>query len=128
MVEAMTGFGITYDDQCQLIINPATGRPICKHTLIKVFQMEHLRGRTTTKLKVMSGLFKNATIGTETNPGGNVTAQIFYLKTQCGWKEEKEEEAPPPIEDLSGETKQIEAARRIAFTLAKGALLVNKKK
>lgn len=128
MVEAMTGFGITYDDQCKLITNPATGRPICKHTLIKAFQLEHERGRTSVAVKVIGGLYKNATTPTENMPGGNVTAQIFWTKTQLGWKEAKpEDETPPPADDLTGDEFALEAARRIAFTLRLGSNIAKKK-
>ena len=41
------------------------------------------RGKTEQINKVAQSLFSNAT---ENN---NVTAQIFYLKTQAGWKEDQ---------------------------------------
>ena len=120
-VEAMTGFGITMDEMCLLITNPQTGNPICKHTLIKYFRQELDRGKVSVKAKIVRSLYTNAV---EHN---NVTAQIFWLKTQCGWKEEKEEELPPPAEDLDNDDKRLEAARRVAFMLTNATKTISKK-
>lgn len=122
MVEASVGFGHTYDEICQLIINPLTGKPICKHTLIKAFPLELERGKVSVKTKVMSALFKNAT---EHN---NVAAQIFFLKQRARWnKGESEDDDIPEVQVIEGDQNELEAARRVAFMLAKGALLEKKK-
>lgn len=104
----------------RLIINPATKKPISPVTLRKYMQAEIDRGRTTAKFKVIGGLYKNATTPTDTNPGGIPVAQIFWLKTQAGWKEAAPDAPlPPPVE--TDEQGRLEIARRIAFTLVHGA-------
>lgn len=119
MVEASVGFGHTYDEICLLIINPLTGKAICKHTLIKAFPFELERGKVSVKTKVMSALYKNAV---EHN---NVAAQIFWLKSRERWAHREDEEAPEiPVIDL--DQNELEAARRVAFMLARGALLEKK--
>lgn len=118
-VEAMVGFGIPYDEICKLVSNPDTGQSICKNTLLKHFRNELDRGRTSVKTKVINALYQNAV------QNMNVTAQIFFLKTQCGWKEPEDEELPPPTEN--DQTTVLQAARRIAFTLALGSNITKKK-
>lgn len=114
VVELCAGFGIPEDEMVRLVINQNTKKPISRMTLRKYFQTEIDRGRTTAKFKVIGGLFKNATTPTETMPGGIPTAQIFWLKTQAGWKEG---ETPLPIA-MDDEVNLEEAGRRIAFALA----------
>lgn len=119
-VEAMVGFGIPYDEIIKMISNPQTGENICKNTLLKHFRPELDRGRVSVKTKVMGALYNQAV------NQGNVTAQIFFLKTQCGWREpDAEEDAPPPAENES--QTALESARRIAFTLALGSNIAKKK-
>lgn len=123
VVELCAGFGIPEDEVLRLVINPKTGRPISQNTLRKHFRAEVDRGRTTAKFKVIGGLFKNATTPTETYPGGIPNAQIFWLKTQAGWKEAVDQptaETNPLLED-GEEVNKLEIARRIAFTMIDAA-------
>jgi len=46
------------------------------------------RGKAKAIGSIGGGLIKQA-------QGGNVAAAIFYLKTQAGWKEAKDDEPPP---------------------------------
>jgi hypothetical protein len=115
VVELCAGFGIPENEIVRLVINPDTKRPISPVTLRKHFRVELDRGHTTAKFKVIGGLFKNATTPTDTMPGGITTAQIFWLKTQAGWKEG---EPPPPPPSEGEETDLQDAGRRIAFALA----------
>lgn len=90
-VEIMASIGIPQDQ-----ISTAIG--ITKKTLQKHFRNELDTGRTKTITKVADSLVRQAL-------AGNMTAAIFYLKTQAGWKEVsqhehtgKDGEALPPIE------------------------------
>ena len=102
----------------RVIINPNTGKPVSETTLRKYFRAELDRGLIQTKMRVGGSLVR-AALGvppTEHHAGhpGNVTAMIFYLKTQAGWKEG---DAPlPPSGDE--EVDMQDAGRRIAFALA----------
>lgn len=53
---------------------------ISEPTLRKYFKQELQTGRTRTITKVADSLVRQAL-------AGNITAAIFYLKTQAGWKE-----------------------------------------
>lgn len=114
-MEMCAGFGIPEDEIVKLVINPDTKKPISPVTLRKHFRMEIDRGRAMAKFKVIGGLYKNATTATDQYPGGIPTAQIFWLKTQAGWKEG---EPPPPPLVPDEEVDMREAGRRIAFALA----------
>ena len=72
-VALMAGIGIPHD-----AIAGALG--ISKPTLIKYFRDELDNGRVKTIAKVADSLVRQAL-------AGNMTAAIFYLKTQAGWKE-----------------------------------------
>ena len=113
-VELLAGFGIPEDEIVRLVINPDTQKPISKNTLLKYFRTEIDRGRAVVKFKVIGGLYKNATTPTDNFPGGIPTAQIFWLKTQAGWKE-----GEPPAPPEQGEEIDLQdAGRRMAFLLA----------
>ena len=72
-VEAMAGFGVPEADIAKVLgIGPKTLR---KH-----YRVELDTGHVRANAKVAECLFKQAT-------GGNVTAQIFWLKTRARWKE-----------------------------------------
>ena len=102
----------------RVVIKPDTGRPITPVTLRKYFRAELDRGLIQTKMRV-GGALVRAALGvapTEHHAGyaGNVTAQIFYLKTQAGWKE-----GEPPLPSTPDEEVDMQdAGRRIAFALA----------
>lgn len=119
MVEAACGLGIPEDQIVRVVINPDTGRPIAGNTLRKYFRDELNRGLIQTKMRVGSSLVRSAlgVAPTEHHAGipANVTAAIFYLKTQGGWKE-GEPPAPPPSDEDKVDLE--DAGRRIAFALA----------
>jgi hypothetical protein len=72
-VEAMAAYGIPADDVSSVIgIDPKTLR---KH-----YRDELDLGQTKANAQVAGFLFNSAR-------NGNVTAQIFWLKTRAGWKE-----------------------------------------
>lgn len=108
----------------RVVINPDTGKPISPVTLRKYFRDELDRGLIQTKMRV-GGALVRAALGvppTEHHAGhpGNVTAMIFYLKTQAGWKEDAPPAVPPGTTDEDGPESMQEHARRIAFVLAAG--------
>ena len=74
MVERAAGLGVTQGKICALLGG------MSKHTLENHFREELDRGMALTHYKVGDSLVQNAL-------NGDVAAQIFYLKTQCGWKE-----------------------------------------
>lgn len=79
-VALLSSFGIPQEAICEEIVNPATGEPIDGKTLRKHFRAEVKLGKSRTVAKVARALVKGAL-------KGNIVAQIFYLKTQGGWKE-----------------------------------------
>lgn len=122
--------GIPELEIARVIINPKTGKPISDTTLRLHFRGELDRGLIKTKMRVGAALVRTA-LGvepTEHHAGyaGNVTAQIFYLKTQAGWKEPQAPQAPaddqpPPEAPIEEERSRLERARRIAFAMEDAA-------
>tara|TARA_X000001388_G_scaffold23803_2_gene16283 strand:- start:1961 stop:2344 length:384 start_codon:yes stop_codon:yes gene_type:complete len=76
IVKKASGMGLPHDQICSLL-------GISKPTLYKYYQEELREGKATANFQVANNLFKIAT--SESN--GAVTAGIFWLKTQAGWKE-----------------------------------------
>lgn len=73
-VELMAGFGIPQADIAEHI-------DVSVSTLAKHYRPALKKGMTKANLAVMNAFFQNA-------QSGNVTAQIFWLKSRCGWKED----------------------------------------
>src|SRR5215472_6951381 len=73
IVERAAGLGFTQEKIAALV---GTTKP----TLEKHFREELDRGMAVTQFKVGNSLVENAL-------AGNVAAQIWYTKTQMGWKE-----------------------------------------
>ena len=134
MVKAMAGYKIPVDEMTLMIINPATKRPISKVTLFKHFPEELKTGFVNMKMRLMAATYRNA-LGeikvnedgkTEVVREGNVTAQIWLGKTMLGMREKLDIEVPPegPIDERS----ELDAARRVAFTMAQGAHILKAQK
>jgi hypothetical protein len=116
LVKKLSGYGIPQDSIRALIVNSLTGEPISLPTLHKNFRTEIDRGMVDANQKVIGALYKSAI-------GGNVTAQIFWAKTRCGYREKVEVGMPMPIEPLQEDSKKhdvLDIARRIAYTLYMG--------
>jgi hypothetical protein len=79
LVEQMAAFGIPLDQMVQMV-SDRNGKPITVKTLRKHFKAELETGELKANTKVAQCLYKQAT-------EGNVTAQIFWLKTRARWKE-----------------------------------------
>jgi len=86
LVEQLSAFGIRIDEMPVFITNSA-GRPISEPTLRKHFKREIEYGRLKANVKVANALYRNATEPSGSAAHGNITAQIFWLKTRCGWTE-----------------------------------------
>ena len=92
-VRVMVACGVPQAALCQAVINGQTGQPVDLKTLRKVFRQELKDGKATASGLVAQSLFKKAT---GTGPQ-SVTAAIFWLKTQAGWREPPEgADEPPP--------------------------------
>ena len=119
LVDQLAGYGIPEPDIAKLVINPQTKEPISPMTLRKHFREELDTGHVRANQTVAGALFKNATTGTETYPGGIPTAQIFWLKTRGKgqWKDKQTIEVETPPSEM--EEQEIDNA--IARLLAKGA-------
>ena len=104
LVEQLSAFGIRIDEM-PVFVAGKTGKPISIPTLTKHFQKEIRHGRLKANEQVANALYRNATEGTEKSPHGNTAAQIFWLKTQAGWKDAQRVELTGhgggPIESVS---------------------------
>ena len=72
-VQGLVGCGITLDDTAKIV-------GIDRKTLSKHYKVEISTGHLKANASVAQSLFKKAT-------GGNVVAQIFWLKARAGWKD-----------------------------------------
>jgi DNA-binding XRE family transcriptional regulator len=76
MVRSLSGLGITQDQICAIL-------DISRNTLTKYYEDELKVGKAQANSKVAENLFRIATGSTH----GSVTAAIFWLKCQAGWKD-----------------------------------------
>jgi hypothetical protein len=102
-----------------LVINPETNEPIAPMTLRKHFRGELDEGLRAADAQVAMGLFKNATTGTDTYPGGNPISQIFWLKCRMRWQQDPSKVIEPPPLLPDGKEDMMDVTRRLAFMLAK---------
>ena len=87
-VMMLAGFGFTHDRIASFI-------GISDVILRRCFRKELDDGPTEANLRVANALYKNAT----TN--GNVTAQIFWMRSRMGWKDrnvDELDEAPTAVD------------------------------
>lgn len=119
LVEELAGYGIPEPDIAKLVTNPQTNEGISPVTLRKYFRDELDTGHVRANQRVAGALFKNATTGTETYPGGIPTAQIFWLKTRGKgqWKDKQHIEVDKPPSEM--EEQEVDQA--IQRLLAKAA-------
>jgi|TARA_R110000796_G_scaffold78827_2_gene175607 hypothetical protein len=73
LVHMMTINGVKQEDQAKAL-------RISRKVLAKNFKEELTLGRITTTANVAGALYRNAM-------EGNVSAQIFWMKSQAGWRE-----------------------------------------
>lgn len=83
-VHTLAGLGLRQDEIALLILSQETGRPIDPKTLRRHFAHELAAGKAQANATVARALYQSAT-----TPGAaqQVTAQIWWTKTQMGWKE-----------------------------------------
>ena len=82
-VQAMAGCGLPIEQIAVLI----GSNGICPETLVKHFEREIAIGRARASLNVGKTLYEKAM-------NGDITAAIWWSKTQMGWREHKE---PPAV-------------------------------
>ena len=76
MVRVLSGYGLTQEQIASML-------DISRNTLTKYYYEELQKGKAQANSKVAENLFKIAT----GNRNGSVTAAIFWLKCQAGWKD-----------------------------------------
>ncbi len=80
-VKRLTAFGFTEEEIPLFVINPKTGKPISRNTLLEHFRFELDYGALELTEKVCAVLARSIT---EDN---NLTAAMFWLKTRRQWRE-----------------------------------------
>lgn len=107
-VYQLTAAGFTVEDIAKVIWR--YGKPISDKTVRKYFKKELDTARIEAVGAVAAKLFKTAM-------DGNVTAQIFYLKTRGGWKE-------TTVNEHSGEivSKNVELSKAEFAEIARDLL------
>jgi len=73
------------EDEIRLRIRKENGRPISRNTLRKHFKNELETEHVKATVDVAMSLYQKAV-------NGNVSAQIFWLKTQAVWRERTPED------------------------------------
>lgn len=121
MVKVLAGIGMPEVEMVNVIINPQTKRPISPITLRKHFREELDQGFVQANSAVAAGLYANATKPTDTHPGGNPSAQMFWLKCRLGWQQNPEKHKPALPPALETAVNDLDTARRLAFLFAKAA-------
>ena len=100
LVEALTIAGVTQTLVAQIV-------KISEPTLRKNFRKELDTSKARANAVISQALFKKA-------KDGNVVAQIFWLKTQAGWKEKNYHELTGKDGDkLFGEERQLIEIRKV---------------
>lgn len=133
LVKSMAGYRIPQDEMALLVINPGTNKPISETTLKKVFAEELAQGYANLRVRIMAASVRSALGIVKQGPNGetiveqqgNVTAQIWLQKTLYGAREPGrgpgDDQPPPPVMPGDEGTPMLDAARRVAFVLARGA-------
>lgn len=119
LVQALAGFGTPQAEIALQVINPKTNEPIDSKTLRQYFRVELDNGEAVANSAVKGALYKSAV------EKGNVTAQIFWLKTRCNWRETERIEltgkngGPVETKDVSDEKRATALATFISKMRAK---------
>ena len=94
LVTMMSSTGIPHERQAKAI-------GVNSKTLRKYFKKELQVGRNRAHAEIAGALYKRAL-------DGNVPAQIFYLKTQAGWREVQRLELRAEGQDFITETERYQ--------------------
>jgi hypothetical protein len=100
LVERLIGYStLGHDEICLLIINPATGRPISKATMHRIFDREVQTGAVLMKANLSKAVFTTAIGAPAEFDASNNMVQAerapnprlleFLAKTQFGWNEKQ---------------------------------------
>ena len=129
LVERMASLAIPVHDMVLLLPSPQTGKKkpidhISVMTLYKHYPEELKKGSLRSHVQVLNAFYKSCVGDPATGVQPNVTAQIWYTKTRLGWREPPDPnrviQAEPAKEVDVDADNALEAARRVAFTLALG--------
>lgn len=96
-VSVLVACGTPQSEIARQVINPESGDAIDLKTLRKCFRYELDEGKKAANAMVARALFKRAT----GDGPQSVTAAIFWLKAQAGWRDRPEQEPvyqPPFVE------------------------------
>ena len=107
LVTMMSSTGVPHERQAKAL-------GVNSKTLRKYFKEELQLGRNRAHAEIAGALYKRAL-------DGNVPAQIFYLKTQAGWREAQRLELRAEGQDFITETERHQ--RLAAILQAKPKLL-----
>lgn len=99
----MVACGVPQPAICQAIINPESGAPVDPKTLRRAFRSELTDAKATANGLVAQSLFKKAT---GTGPQ-SVTAAIFWLKAQAGWKDGREGDGDKTPDEKAATLRKI---------------------
>lgn len=84
LISELSAFGVTHEQM-------ASRLDICVETLNKYYKKELIDGKTKVVEQIAKRLVAKAI-------DGDGPSQMFYLKTQAGWREKDREEAPQKSE------------------------------
>lgn len=115
LVRQLAGVGIPHES-IRLLVKDANDNAVSQDTLVRHFGPELEEGKVATIAQVAGKLVATA-LGAPSPQA--TTSQIFYLKTQAGWKETAVTEHTVP--DADGEGADIvDTAAKIAGLIEKG--------
>ncbi len=84
-IETLAGLGMRYEDIAKV-------KGVCLETLKKYADENLDRGKAKAKAQIMQTAFQMA------KSGKNPSMTIFWLKTQCGWRENADNASDNPIQ------------------------------
>lgn len=109
-IERLAGIGCTWDEITYIIAGPSVA------TLQRHCTEDFQRGRNLAKATVKQGLWSLI-------QAGDRTAIMFFLKTQCGWRETNRTELTgkdgEAIETKATVDQKVELTPDVAFAIAK---------
>lgn len=103
VVREMCQAGFNREDICLMFRNPETQDPISEDALLKYFRVELETAKNDVVRRIAAKLVRKA-------DGGNLSAQIFFLKTQGRFRETMQTTTPPG-EPVTTKIELDEAAR-----------------
>lgn len=107
-VSVLVACGTPQPEIARQVINPETGKAIDLKTLRRCFRLELDEGKKAANAMVARALFKRAT----GEGPQSVTAAIFWLKSQAGWREnpalEMEWRTAPTKQETPGKKEQAQ--------------------